>query len=149
MQTKLKHISTNLWKNGGYVIAFENEMGDRYILQMLEQIFKCPGFGCSMHDDWVTVNLKEPQDSPTNRYKETMYLVRKDVFFHNPELAIEIGFDHDEWQRQYAFEGAVGIKAFKHLECRQRYLKEVAFDPNDKTIWHDDYIDSYTGTAYF
>jgi len=102
-----------------------------------------------MHNNWVTVNLKEPQDSSTSKYKETMYLVRKDVFFHNPQLAIEIGFDHNEWRRKYAFEGAVGIKAFKNLECRQRYLKEVAFHPADETIWHDEYIDNYTGTSYF
>lgn len=153
---KLNHVETRFFhddngiETGGFMVVFENEAGARFIIQILDDIFMCPGFNCDMHDYWCTANLKEPnQNSFGNHYTETMYLVKKETFHFNPELVIDIGFDYALWQVKYAYEGEVGIKAFRNLECRQRYLKEVAFAPEDRTIWHDDHIDNYSGKAYF
>lgn len=142
------------WSGGGYVIVFEDKHGQQHIIQVLRDIFVCPGFNCDMHDTWCTAILKEPTEhyssatSSEDRFNESHYLVRKSEFHNNPEKAIELGFDHKRWLK-HAYGHAAGIKAFKELECRQRYLKEVGWDPDIQTIWHDEYIDNYDGTAYY
>jgi hypothetical protein len=141
-------------QHGGYVLIFVNQLGGKYYLRVNDDLYPCPGVGCSMHEDWCTVFLEEPalkHLSPVREdYKVAAYLVKKSVFHHKPRLAISVGFNHHTWKTSYAFQGAVGIKAFKYLECRQRYLKEVAFHPADPiALWHDEYIDNYEGTAYY
>lgn len=134
---------------GGYDIVWHDQFKERWIIKVLNNIWYCPGFGCDMHKEWCTVILKEPTFSHTEpRYKEALFMVRKEVFHHNPHKTIDIGFNYKTWQYQFSYKGEVGIRVYKDLPCRQRYLSEVAWDPQEPTsIWHDEYIDNYKGTA--